>query len=249
MYKLGKLPAKKGAVKLKLSKYLTAELPEPPEEFGDEYLIKHWPALGNNRYGNCVIASKGHIIPMWCAEGGKEVKFSTKNVLADYSAITGFNPCDPSTDNGTYMSDAAKYFYKTGYADAKNERHKIDAYLSITPGDVHEHRIALYLFGAVDIGFSVPAYCMRQFALGQVWDVCDTNDNIQGGHCVPLVARRNGMFTCATWGKLQQMTDEFLEKYEDEAIVYLSPEMFGEDKITNEGFDYEQLKADLEALK
>jgi hypothetical protein len=44
------------------------------------------------------------------------------------------------------------------------------------------------------------------------------------------------------------MTLGFLKKYCDEAWVMLSDEMFGDDKVTFEGFNLEQLQADLIAL-
>ena len=59
--KLGKKPARPGAVKLKLAKYLVkAKLPTPPKVFGHQSLIGAWNMLGNDRYGDCVWAGAAH---------------------------------------------------------------------------------------------------------------------------------------------------------------------------------------------
>lgn len=248
-FKLGKTPARKGAVKLKLRDYLTpAALPAPPKDFGHEDLVKlPWGMLGNDKYGDCVWASKAHQVMLWNAEGGNSVTFGEDGVLSDYTTVTGFSPIDPSSDQGTDMQLAASYWRQTGVVDAAGERHKIAAYLAITPGDVQEHMLALYLFGTVDIGIRVPTYAQDQFSAGKPWTrrVCY---RIEGGHCVPLVARRNGMFVCVTWGREQAMTDGFFKTFNDESLVALSMEMLKQG-ISLDGFNASQLLADLSALE
>ena len=55
--KLGKVPARPDAVKLKFSSYInTNQLPTPPASFGHENLIQSWGMLGNDQYGDCVWA-------------------------------------------------------------------------------------------------------------------------------------------------------------------------------------------------
>lgn len=247
-FKYGKAPARPGAVKLRLRDYLTpAKLPTPPPSFGHENLVKGpWNMLGNDQYGDCVWASKAHQVMLWNAEAGKQVGFNDDSVLSDYTAVTGFTRSDPSTDRGTDMALAAEYWKQTGVKDAAGNRHKIACYLAITPGDVDEHKLALYLFGTVDIGIRVPSYAQDQFNAGQPWTK-RLFYSIEGGHCIPLVARRNGMFIAVTWGREQPMTDGFLKTFEDEAYIALSMEML-QKGISLEGFNTSQLLADMEAL-
>jgi hypothetical protein len=247
-YKLGKLPARKDAVKLKLRDYLTPSLlPTPPKTFGHETTIQQWQMLGNDAYGDCVWAGAGHETMLWNAEANRTVAFNDRVVLTDYSAVTGFDPLDPSSDQGTDMQVAASYRRKTGVLDAQLKRHQIAAYLAITPGDVQEHLLALYLFGAVGIGLKFPSYAMDQFNAGKPW-TRHLFYNIEGGHYVPLCARRNGRFSCVTWGKLQPMSDAFFKKFNDESVAYISLEMLTNGK-SPEGFDAAQLQADLAQLK
>lgn len=246
--KLGKTPARKDAVKLKFRDYIDTDLlPAPPKIFGHETSIQSWQMLGNDEFGDCVWAGAGHETMLWNKEAGRDTPFTDRSVLSDYSALTGFDPAHPNTDQGTDMQLAASYRQKVGVLDGTNRRHKVAAYLAITPGDIQEHLLAAYLFGAVGIGLKFPSYAMDQFNAGKPWTK-HVIFTIEGGHYVPLVARRDGQLVCVTWGKLQHMTDAFFKAFNDESIVYLSPEMLTNGKSL-EGFNLAQLQADLEAIK
>lgn len=249
LFKLGKAPARKGAVKLRLRDYLdTSILPKPPKSFGHEDLVPGaWNMLGNDSYGDCVWAGAAHETMLWNAEAGKQIVFSDQAVLSDYTAVTGFSQGDPNSDQGTDMQVAASYRRKTGVVDAGGTRHQVAAYLAITPGDVEEHKLALYLFGAVGIGIRFPGYAMDQFNEGKPW-TRHLFYSIEGGHYIPLVARRGGRFVCVTWGREQPMTDAFFKKFNDESVAYVSLETL-KDGRSLEGFNAAQLQADLEALK
>lgn len=247
--KFGKKPARPGAVKFRLKDYVNiAALPQPPAHFGHEQLIgsKSWQVLGNDHYGDCVWAGAAHETMMWNLEASHTVTFNEQSVLSDYSAVTGFTPTDPATDQGTDMQTAASYRRKTGVLDASGTRHKVAAYLAITPGDLHEHFVAVYLFGAVGIGIRVPKSAIQQFREGKPWSPSSEPDNIVGGHYVPLVAKRTNI-ECVTWGQIQPMTVSFFEKYNDESLAYVSLEMLTHNK-SPEGFDAEQLEKDLASL-
>ena len=250
--KLGKLPARPGAIRLKLRTYAyLSVLPTPPAEFGHEALVTEiyamqWGLLGNDSVGDCVVAGGGHETMAWNAAGGLIVPFSTPNTLADYSAITGYDPADPSTDQGADMQVAAAYRQKTGLLDAAGNRHKVGAYLAVDPGDLEMLLTAAYVFEAVGVGITFPQSAMDQFNAGQPWDAV-AGSPIEGGHYVPGLARRGGMFKFITWGAEQLATDAFLAANNDENVVYLSPDMLAGGKSL-EGFDLAQLTSDLAAL-
>lgn len=249
MFKLGKTPARPDAVKFKFSAYAdTTQLPKPPKTFGHENFIgkADWAMLGNDQWGDCVWAGAAHETLLWNAEAGHGVTFNDESVLSDYSAVTGFDPKDPNTDQGTDMQAAASYRRKVGVVDANGTRHKVAAYLAIKPGNLTELYQALYLFGAVGIGIQFPSSAMDQFNKRKTWSVV-SRSQIEGGHYIPLVAKRTHL-ECVTWGALQGMTTGFFSKYCDEAIVYLSEEALIDGKSA-ELFDFASLQADLKALK
>lgn len=243
--RLGKKPARRGAVRLNLRDYidLTA-LPSPPAAFGhDDLVTVPFGMLGNDSVGNCLFAGGDHEQMLWAAEAGVVVPFTDVTAISDYSAVTGYIPGDPSTDNGGDMAVTAAYRKAVGLLDANGNRHKVGAYLAITPGDVQEHLIAAYIFGAVGVGIEFPQSAMDQFNAGQPWDLV-VGSPIVGGHYIPLVARRGGLSVVVTWGQTQEMTDLFLTTYNDESVVYLSPELLT-GGVTLEGFNLNQLLADL----
>lgn len=254
--KLGKLPARINSVKLNLADYFDhkAALPKIPAEFGHERLISVWNMLGNDKYGDCVFAGAGHETMLWNQEAGRTVGFSDGSILSDYAAVTKFDPAqtDPETganptDQGTDMQVAASYRRRIGVLDSTGVRHKVGAYVALTPGDPDQLAAACYIFGAVGIGIRFPDYAMDEFNAGQPWDTRHGMPNIKGGHYIPVISRRNGMFDVVTWGKVQQMTVPFYRRFCDEGIVYLSTE-FLTAGLTPEGFDLAALQRDLQAF-
>lgn len=247
MFKLGKLPIVEDKRDLMFWNYFKKKkLPTIPASFGHENLIKSWGMLGNDRAGNCVWAGAAHETMLWNQEVGSLIAFTDKNVLSDYSTVTGYNPSDPSSDQGTVTRDSYKYRHNIGIIDSKGVRHKIGAYLALEPGNTDHLLTALYLFGAVGIGINFPESAMEQFNAGKPWAVVP-GAQLEGGHYVPLVAYRGSLY-CVTWGKLQPMTLDFYKKYCDEAWLLLSPEMMKNGK-TPEGFDLVALQADMQALR
>lgn len=246
--KLGK-KAPSHQVKFKLTDFVDmSQLPKPPKHFGHEDTIAFdgWGMLGNDSYGDCVWAGAAHETMLWNMECNKQVRFDDNAVLSDYAAVTGFNPNDPNSDEGTDMKEAASYRRKTGIIDVDGNRHTIAAYLSITPGNIQEHYAAAYLFGAVGIGIEFPSSAMDQFNKGKTWTKI-RNSRIEGGHYISLVAKRSHL-ECVTWGQIQPMTLGFFSAYNDESIAYVSNEALVNNK-SPEGFDSEGLIKMLNSLK
>lgn len=248
LLKFGKKPVVYDRRDLQFMRYRTGVLPAHPAQFGHENLIgaDAWGMLGNDTVGDCVFAGSDHETMLWTTEAGDSAMFTPENAIADYSAVTGYDPNDPSTDKGTDVRQALQYRQQTGLIDASGNRHKIGAYLALEPGNFDSLLETMYLFSAVGIGIEVPQSAMDQFNAGQPWSVVHGSQEMVGGHYAPLVAER-GNLICVTWGRLQQMTLQFYMKYCDEAWAILSPEMLKEG-VSLEGFDLAQLKADLTDL-
>lgn len=244
-YKLGKLPAQKNSVSLRLRDYLSlSKLPTPPTPGGHKDLSStDHNMFGNDTVGDCTCADVGHATLYWNKEAEKVVHITTSKVLAMYSAITGYNPDDPSTDKGADMTVVAKYHQKTGLQDESGNHHKITAYLAITPGNFEEIKQAIHLFGACSIGWELPESAQIQFQAGQPWSV-ESGSQIEGGHDTLAIGYDGQYLYVITWGKVQSVEWKFVSKYMDEGIVKFSEEMLNKGKSL-EGFNATQLIKDL----
>jgi hypothetical protein len=245
--KFGKTDARKGAISMRLSRYLAPKLKAAPRNFGhyDLYPEDGWGMFGNDTWGDCVLAGGDHETMVLNLAAGRTVTFDEATALSDYSRITGFTPADPNTDQGTDMQAAASFRRKVGLIDQHGARHAIQAYagVALAPAKLAQ---AAHLFGTVGWGFRVPESAMEQFNKGETWhDVGDTN--ILGGHYVPLVGRKNNRYAFVSWGHLQWASASFVHAYGDEAITYFTPEMLRAGK-SPEGLDTAALLADLAAV-
>lgn len=226
-HKLGKKPFVASPKDFKLKDVLKTPLPTTvPKSFGYGRAYSDWGMLGNDQYGDCVFAGSDHEVMLFnhIAKHGN-VPFTRDNALADYAAVTGFDPATGNNDNGTNVRDALSYRRSTGLIDANGKRHKIDAFASINAKDFDLMRKCVYVFGVVGIGFEVPNSIWNQFDAGEIWDVVNPDGGIDGGHYVPMVGSTSpDHATFVTWGKRTMMTRAFYEKYNDEAWVPLTQE-------------------------
>lgn len=250
MYKLGKTPAIKNSVSFRLRDYLSlSKLPSAPATGGHLSLSKgDTNMFGNDTVGDCTCADVAHATLYWNKEAGKNVSISTKNVLTMYSAITGYNPDNPSTDTGANMADVAKYHQKIGLEDDSGVYHKIKAYLAVTPGNIEEIKQSIHLFGGCSIGWELPKSAQTEFQDNKPWAV--TNSPIEGGHDTFAIYYDENFLYVLTWGngnEPQKVEWPFVSKYMDEGIVKFTNEMLKNNKSL-EGFNASQLTADLKEL-
>ena len=209
------------------------ERPADPRnlDFGSMFVLPVTPAgvvgtknkpvgmLANDSIGDCVIAAWMHAIIIT----KKTAKFTTKLAIKLYSAITGYVPGDPNTDQGTDPAVAAKYWQKNGIVDAKGVRHNLIAYSTIKVGDFAALRAALNLVVegvAVAVSLNLPESAQDQFASKQ-WTYVPGSP-IEGGHEV-LACNDNETTTgLGTWGSEVQATREFMEKFSTLWLVLIT---------------------------
>lgn len=261
--KLGKKPAAPRPKDFKWRAFQQEiTLPALPWRFGHANLFPDWGMYGNGPddtvqpgfggAGDCVFAGGDHEHRMINHVVKRtDVPFNGKTAIDDYSACTGYVVGDDSTDNGTDMHDAASYRQHTGLVDANGRRHKIGAYIWLDPKNWQHLLEATYIFGMVGIGFEFPASAWDQFDHGTPWDVVSDDGGIEGGHYVPVMGTPgSGKVGLVTWARRQEMTKAFYEKYNDEALVYITDEeLSGSPQHGLHGFDLANLNSYLDALK
>jgi hypothetical protein len=238
---LGKKPKRLDPRTIQLAKYVPAGAPPVPPSV--EYWQKrlgYWTMAMNDTVGDCTIAAAAHMVMLWSAFSGKEFIPNDAQVIANYSAITGYKPSDPNTDQGAVELDVLNYWRNKGMMGRP-----IEGYAAINIKNQEQIRQAIYLFGGAYIGFNVPQSAMDQFNAGQPWDVVANDGGIVGGHAVPVLGYDSQYLYCVTWGSVEKMTPAFWDTYVDEGYVLLSPMWFDARGKTPAGFGVAELRADL----
>jgi hypothetical protein len=240
-YKLGRKAVKTDSRTLRLSRYLTAELPAAPVTVDWTKGITSFGALLNDSLGDCTIAGIGHAIQIWSANLGTEANITDAEALQYYEQWDGYNPDDPSTDQGGIELDVLKDFQQQGFAG-----HKLIAFADPSVANTEELRQAINLFGGLYIGLNVPNFIMND--IPAVWDTTSDDGGIAGGHAVFVTGYDAETFTFISWGNLYKMTLNFWAQYVDESHALIGADWIGVEG-TPQGFDLAQLESDLSQIK
>jgi hypothetical protein len=245
--KLGKAAPKFNEKTLALGKYLTGELPSPSAKVFREYKIPDTAKqmYGNDRYGDCVWAMSANAIILATVHTGTIVVPTLEQVLAGYSAVTGFNPQTGVNDNGTAMTDALDYLRTSGLAG-----HKILAWAQIDHTNLLHRKIGVDLFGMTLVGVQLPANAQEQFANGQSFEVSTVDSEIEGGHAILHVGYGSEGDDYVTWAKWDQKASaKWSELFVDEEYVIITEDWFNQaTRKTPGGIDLATLEADLKLI-
>jgi hypothetical protein len=253
--KLGKHPPRHDPRTLLFATYATAALPAPPPSLDlTKKMNVPWGMMDNAQLGDCTCAAAGHLMMEWTANAQSKIFTPSDNqIVAAYSAITGYNPKTGANDNGAQEIDVLNYWRQTGIAG-----HKIQAFVALEPSNTTHIMDGTWIFGGCYIGLALPKTAQAQTQNHQPWSITlagTTGDGAPGswgGHAVPVVAYDSRSVTVVTWGALQTMTWGFWAAYCDEAYALLSPDFLKNKNgkpATPDGFNVQQLLEDLADLK
>lgn len=239
--KLGRRGLKLDRRRLKLARYLSPALPDPPSDKDWIGGFDAWGMMLNDSLGDCTIAGVGHALQTLTHASGSVFTASDAEILDAYKAWDGYTG-DPATDQGGYEPDVLNHWRSDGLAG-----HKIDAYADPEPGNQWHVRWAITLFGGLYIGVTLPVSAQNQ----DVWDVVADDGGVWGGHCVwvPKYDYAAGKLWCVTWGAVKEMTWAWFDKYCDEAHAVVSKDFLNATTgKTPDGVDLATLDTDLAAV-
>lgn len=243
VHKLGRKAIKVDSRNLRLARYLTTELPTAPAQADYSKGITDWGEMLNDSLGCCTIAAVGHAVQVWTAcTTGAMASVPDSVIQRYYSQWDGYDPTDPTTDQGGIALDVLNNWRTQGFAG-----HKLLAHVVVSSQNIEMVKQAINLFGGVYIGVSLPLSAQGQ----DVWNVGSGPSaavGSWGGHCVYVVGYDATGVTCITWGKLQRMTWNFWSRYVDEAHPLLSPDFIAANNYAPNGLDLQQLQADLACI-
>lgn len=204
-----------------------------------------WGMLGNDTVGDCVIAKTLHQILAWAAvsrAGFPLPDFSTDQAIQLYSAVTGYNPSDPSSDQGTDPLAMLQYWQQTGVYG-----HTISGSVSLDISNLAALRAAIYLFGGVELDIDVPAYVMNVPAGGSWSEPSGADASILGGHSILAVGYGSRGFRIVSWGTTYTANLAFWSQYLTGATAAVSTDWLKQSGRTpGAGLDLPGLLADLQ---
>jgi hypothetical protein len=238
-----------------LAKYLRmSTLPTPPASC-DYATPAAMPVLsmvlGNDTLGDCVIAGGYHLVGAATGNAGALFTPTMDQILADYSAIGGYVPGDPSTDTGCDELTALAYWQTHGFADGTH----ITGSLAIDATNQSHVQAACWLFEGLMFGIELPDAWVSPIPSGSgfTWDEAGAPDP-NNGHCIVGLGYQPAGVTPDSWGMLGTLTWDAITAYCTEAAggglyCILTTDMLakGQAKAPN-GFDWGALIEDFGAL-
>lgn len=214
----------------------------------------------NDELGDCTCAAIFHALQVWSFNAGKTEKtYSDANVQALYESACGYDPKDPSTDQGGVEQDMLAYLVSNGIpiGDADHpwqEVDKIISFLEVDFRNLDDVKRVIADFGVLYIGVNLPQSVMDNIDDStKPWDV-GGDETIAGGHAVILVGYEideNGqyIFTCLSWGQRFKVTVAFLGAFMDEAYAIVANDWLNVSGVTPLGMSKQELLTILPKLR
>jgi hypothetical protein len=239
----------------RMAKYMTlSTLPTPPASFN------YWPLanqaavadiLGNNTLGDCTAAGACHLADVYSAGGGSQAAMTSAQAIAFYSLSTGYNPADPSTDQGgdevTVLTD-----WQTKGLDGAG-LHAIKGFVSVDGSNAALLFASCWLFGGLYFGLELTEAMANTSGSGFLWVPGTANPN--DGHCVVGAggdSSGKGQIQINTWGllggfEMDAIAELCVESAGGTVFVPISAEWVNAAKsAAPSGFDWEQLASDFD---
>jgi hypothetical protein len=184
------------------------------------------------------------------ADGGSPFLAEDAQIIADYSAIGGFDPNNPeATDTGCDEQTALNYWTQTGFANGT----KLCGWMAVDATNKAEVMAAMYLFENLFFGIELPDSWVNPMPSdGFTWS--NDTPNPANGHCVIGVGYNDEGVQVATWGMIGTITWDAIASLctansGGALYVMLSPDQVakGQTKAPN-GVDWDTLMSDFVSL-
>lgn len=203
--------------------------------------------FANNRLGDCTCAALGHQDQLAAAEINETSPLTDADIINLYKG-SGYNPSDPSSDEGWSNFAAARAALKAGWIEA------MARFDSTNPALL---KIVVNEFGFAYVGINLPLSAQKQ--MGAVWDVAPDGKsdhsyepNTWGGHAVGVIDVDGEGVTLATWGKFQRASWPFVLSYFDRSDGIATLNRFWAKRaragLSPSGLRIDELQADLSRL-
>ncbi len=235
--KFGRLPGKVPVGLRDLSYYVAGPLPPAPSLIEIPQIHESWQMLGNDQYGDCGVAGLVH-----GSMADEAVTHEHVNVPSDQSVVEYYLTYTGGQDSGVVLSDFLSYV--RAQPDGLLG-HTVDSFAPVDIHNVPLLRSTVALFDFAYVGIQVTDLMQQAFQAGEPWNV-DTfqNGQVEGGHCVPIIAYGPQGLICVTWGQCQCITWDGWHYIAQEAWAVITGDLL-DAHGDGRGVSLEALRADL----
>lgn len=226
--------------------------PRAPLSLGRHNLNPQFQMFDNDQIGDCSSAGIANTMIAFSALSGTTPIVTTSDAVNFYSLSTGYNPANPSTDQGGVLSEVLAYATRNGY-DAGYYKY-VPLWGTLDPHDRNALGNVMYQFGSVYCGFGLAQ--ADNDTVGEVWDTTTPGDQTSwswGGHCALLFAydglADTDIVYIATWGGLQKATWRWVHARIFEAHAVAFRDLMPATGHTRVGQTWEELASVTESFK
>lgn len=204
---------------------LYAKASAPPPAVLDRSKIAYQPELDDNdTLGNCTAVGYANGARAVAALAGITINIPTSTVVTFYSDSTGYNPADPSTDQGGNELAVLLYALQKGFP-AGDQLMLAGNYGTMDPTDRFANADAMARYGFVYSGLALAKADQNDDS--EVWDTDtpasagDPTPGSWGDHCALLWdytgLEDTDIVTVATWGFKKRATWRWVKSRQEEA--------------------------------
>ena len=238
--KLGRKPARRDARVPRLAAVAPILPPAPPTCTAYVDAVGSWILGANDRVGDCTCVAPANVILALTTLAQAPKRLDDKTILGFYSSVTGYDPADPSTDEGAAVEDVLAAWHKRGLGGDR-----LDGFASLPLDNRDRFREAIAHLGPVDLGVNFPEGWMQ----AAIWDVATAGPSIAGGHCVAAVGYTEAGPLVVSWGQVFTLTWAGWDAYVDEAHVLLSRDGLRASGKDAEGVDWVALEGFMTSMQ
>jgi len=239
-----------------VKKYLTGTVPDAPDYdyFAAASTAEH-DILANDQLGDCTAAGACHLAEVFSANAGTPAVLTRDDAIKFYSLSTGYDPNDPSTDQGGDEVQVCNTWRDKGLDG--NGAHAIKGYLVVDATDPVMMKYTGWLFEGHYYGLELDSSWPQSVSGdGFIWDTGTPNPN--EGHCI-VSASAKGLRAALlmgvnSWGYLGWLTQSAQANFltpqaGGNAFVIVTDEIVARatQKAPN-GLDWMTLMADVQSL-
>lgn len=250
-FKLGRLPRSFNPKIMHMSAIFGARnIPVPPETVDWTKGITDFGMMMNDTLGCCTCAAVFHARQIWTANILVEQTEPDACILKLYEAATGYNPSDPSTDQGGIEQNVLSYIMNTGIPLGNGNTDKISAFMEVDPRNIQDVKVTINDFGVAYIGFGVPESIYDETGMPKtIWEYDPLHSTVEGGHAIICVGYDADYVTIVSWGGLYKMSWEFFTHYVDEVYAICSSDWISSTGKTPLGMTEDELKVLMAAIR